>query len=72
MKNYDEIIKEFKDTKKEISKYEFMDATTDLMTSELFIKLIGTDPTLMMTLTMFSCELAKVLFNEDKKESEEV
>lgn len=68
MKNYDEIANECKGIKREISKYEFMDATSDVMTNELFIPLMKMDPTLMMTLTMFTCEVANILFKENKEE----
>jgi hypothetical protein len=68
MLNFEEMENEYKGMKREISKYEFMDATSDVMASEVFIGLMKIDPTLMMTLTMFTCEVANVLFKENKEE----
>ena len=68
MLNFEEMENEYKGIKREISKYEFMDATSDVMANELFVPLMKMDPTLMMTLTMFTCEVANILFKENKEE----
>ena len=71
IKEFEETRKEYKETKKEISKYEIIDTSTDVMTkSKVFKKLMLIDPTLIMTLTMFTTELVARLFDEAKEDIE--
>lgn len=70
-KEFEETKKEFEETKKEISQYDIIDVSTDIMAeSKVFKKLILIDPTLIMTLTMFTTELVNALFDEAKEDTE--
>ena len=72
-KEYEKLKKEYESTKKEISKFDILDTTSDILAnSEMFKELISIDPTLMISITMFTGELVSILFDEDNNESEEV
>ena len=71
-KKIEDLQREFKETKKEISKHDIVEARTEILaTNKIFREMINIDPTLMISLAIFSAEIVKFLFDEDK-ESEEV
>ena len=72
-KEYEKLKKEYENTKKELSKFDILDACTEILAnSEMFKELTKIDSTLMISITMFTGELVGILFDEDNNESEEV
>ena len=64
-KEYKERCKKYKIEKKNLSKFDIIDASADVMIeSEGIKKLMSINPTLILTLTMYTSELVDRLFGD--------
>lgn len=70
MANINEIKKEFGEIKKEISRLELAEKTTEVMNESPIKDLIESNPVMLLALMVFSAELDAKIFREDiKKEN---